>query len=69
MVGPSWDGDGLWRNLAAKAIRMTGRPVGLVVWRGAHSWVMSGFTATADPASADDFEVHKVFVQDPWFPS
>jgi hypothetical protein len=56
-------------RMAAKAIRMTGRPVGLVVWRGAHSWVMSGFTATADPAYTDDFEVRKVFVQDPWFPS
>ena len=35
---------------AAKAIRETGRPVGLVVWRGAHSWVMTGFSSTADPA-------------------
>ncbi len=53
---------------AAKAIRETGRPVGLVVWRGAHSWVMSGFTATADPAYTDDFEVRKVFIQDVWYP-
>ncbi|HEY6058425.1 MAG TPA: hypothetical protein VIV06_10355, partial [Candidatus Limnocylindrales bacterium] len=35
---------------AAKALRMTGRPVGLLVWRGAHSWVVSGFQATTDPA-------------------
>jgi hypothetical protein len=53
---------------AAKAIRETGRPVGLVVWRGAHSWVMSGFTATADPAFTDDYEVKKVFIQDVWYP-
>lgn len=53
---------------AAKAIRETGRPVGLVVWRGAHSWVMSGFTATADPAYTNDFEVKKVFIQDVWYP-
>jgi hypothetical protein len=53
---------------AAKAIRMTGKPVGLVVWRGAHSWVMSGFTATADPAFTDDFVVRKVHIQDTWYP-
>ncbi len=45
---------------AAKALRLTDRPVGLVTWRGAHSWVMSGFTATADPAYSDDFKVTKV---------
>lgn len=55
-------------RMAAKAIRTTGRPVGLVVWRGAHAWVMSGFTATADPAHRNDFRVKKVFVQDPWYP-
>ena len=34
---------------AAKAIAETGRPVGLLVWRGRHAWVMSGFRATGDP--------------------
>ncbi len=53
---------------AARAVRMTDRPVGLVTWRGAHSWVMSGFTATADPAYSDDFRVKKVYVQDTWYP-
>ena len=53
---------------AAKALRRTGKPVGLVTWRGAHSWVMSGFTATADPAYTNDFEVRKVFIQDVWYP-
>lgn len=53
---------------AARALRMTGRPVGLVTWRGAHSWVMSGFTATADPASSKDYEVTAVYVQDTWYP-
>jgi hypothetical protein len=53
---------------AARALRMTNRPVGLVTWRGAHSWVMSGFTATADPAYSDDFKVKKVYVQDTWYP-
>lgn len=53
---------------AAKAIRMTGRPAGLLVWRGAHSWVMSGFRATADPAATDDFTVTHVFIEDVWYP-
>jgi ankyrin repeat protein len=55
-------------RMAARAIRMTGRPAGLVVWRGAHAWVMSGFEATGDPAYTDDFKVTKVFIQDPWYP-
>jgi hypothetical protein len=54
---------------AAKAIRLTGRPAGLVVWRGAHAWVMSGFTATADPAYTSKYKVTSVFVSDPWYPS
>jgi hypothetical protein len=53
---------------AAKAVRLTGRPVGLVTWRGAHSWVMSGFTATADPAYENGFKVKAVYVQDTWYP-
>jgi hypothetical protein len=53
---------------AAKALRTTGKPVGLVTWRGAHSWVMSGFTATADPAYTNDFRVRAVYIQDVWYP-
>ena len=50
---------------AALMMRKTGKPVGLVVWRGAHAWVMSGFTATADPALTRDFTVTSVWVQRP----
>jgi hypothetical protein len=53
---------------AARLMRKTGKPVGLVVWRGAHAWVMSGFTATADPAHRKDFTVTSVWVHDPWYP-
>ena len=53
---------------AARLMRKTSKPVGLVVWRGAHAWVMSGFTATADPAHSKDFTVTSVWVQDPWYP-
>lgn len=54
---------------AARAIRMTGRPVGLLVWRGRHAWVMSGFRATADPAVTDRFEVTAAYVLDPLYPN
>lgn len=53
---------------AAKALRMTGRPVGLLTWRGAHSWVVSGFRATADPAWTDDFTVTHLYIEDVWYP-
>lgn len=53
---------------AARAIRETGRPVGLLVWRGRHAWVMSGFRATADPELTDDFEVTRAIILDPLFP-
>jgi hypothetical protein len=53
---------------AARALRLTGRPVGLLAWRGAHSWVMSGFKATADPALTDNFKVTAVNIEDVWYP-
>jgi hypothetical protein len=51
-----------------EAIRATGRPVGLLVWRGAHSWVLHGFETTADPAVTDDYDVTAVWLSDPWYP-
>ncbi len=53
---------------AARALRRTGRPVGLLMWRGAHAWVMSGFEATTDPAWSNDFSVTRVRLIDPWYP-
>jgi len=53
---------------AARAIAATGRPVGLLVWRGRHAWVMSGFEATADPRKTDDFRVTRAIVHDPLYP-
>src|SRR5687768_9740602 len=55
-------------RLAAEAIRQTGKPVGLLVWRGRHAWVMSGFHATADPRATDDFQVTAAIVMDPLYP-
>ncbi len=53
---------------AARALRETNRPVGLLVWRGAHAWVMTGFKATADPAMTESFSVTHVRIVDVWYP-
>lgn len=55
-------------RVAASAIRDTDRPVGLVMWRGRHAWVMSGFTSDADPRAGDDFDVTGIRVLDPLYP-
>ena len=55
-------------RLAARAIRETGKPVGLLVWSGRHAWVMSGFQATADPRRTNDFRVTRAIVLDPLYP-
>ena len=52
---------------AAKAMRKTGKPVGLLMWRGRHAWVMSGFRATGDPL-ATGTRVTAVYVEDPLYP-
>lgn len=54
--------------VAARQLRLTGKPVGLLTWRGAHSWVMSGFEASADPLLWDDYDVTAVWIQDVWWP-
>jgi hypothetical protein len=53
---------------AAAAIRATDRPVGLVMWRGRHAWVMSGFESSADPQLTDAFAVTGIRVHDPLYP-
>ena len=55
-------------SVAAEAIRATKRPVGLVMWRGRHAWVMSGFESSADPRAFDDFDVTGIRVLDPLYP-
>ena len=55
-------------KIAAEAIRTYRRPVGLLVWRGRHAWVMSGFEATADPLLSDKYRVTKAYVLDPLYP-
>lgn len=49
---------------AAKRMRLTGKPVGLIVWgtsgTGGHAWVMTGFASTADPKLTDAYTVSSV---------
>jgi hypothetical protein len=66
LVGTDTIGEAM--RLAARAIRETGRPVGLLVWAGRHAWVMSGFHATADPRRTTDYRVTKAVVLDPLYP-
>lgn len=53
--------------MAARAMRTTGRPVGLLVWRGRHAWVMSGFRATRDPLLGPT-RITGAIVEDPLYP-
>jgi hypothetical protein len=53
---------------AAKAISTTHSPAILLAWRGAHTWVMSGYRADADPTVFDDAKVSGAYILDPWYP-
>ncbi len=53
---------------AVVALRTTGRPVGILAWWGAHSWVLTGFKANADPAHSSKFTVSAYNIVDPWYP-
>ncbi len=53
---------------AAKAISTTRSPAILVVWYGAHTWVMSGYRANADPAVFANAKVSGTYILDPWYP-
>ena len=55
-------------KVAVKRLRMTGKPVGMLTWRGAHSWVISGFSATADPALTNRYRVTRIVIEDVWYP-
>jgi hypothetical protein len=53
---------------AAKAIEKTKSPVLLMAWRGAHTWVMTGFKADADPAIFSNANISGTYILDPWYP-
>lgn len=53
---------------AARAIQQTKAPVILLAWKGAHTWVMTGFRADADPSVFDDAIIKGTYILDPWYP-
>jgi hypothetical protein len=53
---------------SAAALTQTGAPVILIAWRGAHTWVMTGYRADADPSIFPDGTVSGTYVLDPWYP-
>ena len=53
---------------AAYKLRMTGKPIGLLVYGGKHANVMVGFKATTDPALGGSYTVTSVQIAGPWYP-
>ncbi len=53
---------------AARAIKTTHSPVVLLAWRGAHTWVMTGYRADADPVLFNNAKVSGAYILDPWYP-
>jgi hypothetical protein len=53
---------------AAKAIATTNSPAILIAWYGAHTWVMTGYRADADPLVFADAKISGAYIDDPWYP-
>ena len=53
---------------AARAISEFNAPAILLTWRGAHTWVMTGYRADGDPLLFDDVKVSGAYILDPWYP-
>ena len=52
---------------SAIAISETNKPVVMFPWWGAHSWVMTGYQADADPTVFADATVTGAYILDPWY--
>lgn len=53
---------------AAVAIETTNSPAILLAWRGAHTWVMTGYRADGDPAIFRNAKMEGTYILDPWYP-
>ncbi len=53
---------------SAVAISEFDKPVVLFPWWGAHTWVMTGYRADADPRLFDDANISGAYILDPWYP-
>jgi hypothetical protein len=56
-------------QVAATQMRETNKPIGMLVHYGRHAWLMTGFEATADPATTTDFTVTSAEVVGPLWPN
>lgn len=52
---------------AVKRLRLTNLPVALAVSHGNHGWLLTGFTATADPSTTASFKVTSVRIVGPLY--
>jgi hypothetical protein len=53
---------------AAIALTQTNKPVVLLPWWGAHTWVMTGYRADADPTIFRNARISGLYILDPWYP-
>ena len=53
---------------SAIAITELDKPVVMFPWWGAHSWVMTGYRADADPTLFDNAVISGAYILDPWYP-
>lgn len=53
---------------SAAILTRTNKPIILFTWRGAHTWVMTGYRADADPTVFDDATIEGTYILDPWYP-
>lgn len=59
-------GDAL-RDVAI-ALTETGKPAVLLPWWGAHTWVVTGYRADANPTIFRDARLSGLYILDPWYP-
>ena len=52
---------------AAIAFSTFNAPVVMMAWRGAHTWIITGYRADADPTIFPDANVTGLYIYDPWF--
>lgn len=53
---------------ATLALARTHEPVVLMAWYGAHTWVMTGYRASADPLIFRNATISGAYILDPWYP-
>jgi hypothetical protein len=53
---------------AGVAIQKTQSPAILLTWRGAHTWVMTGYRGDGDPAIFKNVKITGAYILDPWYP-